>query len=153
VEVSWCARSLWRVLGRGGTTRSGCTIRGLSKVVGIQIKIRPCSRIVLKSKFVLKRKQVLRVYCGGKCSINERMTAAIMNSDTRNQSTCLHSIAKHILSRFVFGNAKLTATYDSIRLRLFTKFLDAPHDAIALAPPSHQMFMGGLCDSSAFGGR
>jgi hypothetical protein len=78
-----------------------------------------------RGQVVSKKRLVLGVYCGGKCSINERMTAAIMNSDTRNQSTCLHSIAKHILSRFVFGNAKLTATYDSIALRPFTKFLDA----------------------------
>ena len=77
----------------------------------------------------------MRAYCDGKCSINERMTAVTRNSDNRNQSTSLHSNTKYMLGRFVFDKAKLTATYDSIKVES-TKFLDAPHDAIALAPPS-----------------
>jgi hypothetical protein len=58
---------------------------------------------------------MLSVYSS--CRINERMAAATIHSDTKNQSTSLHSIAIHRLSQFVSRILMLTATDDSIIIR------------------------------------
>jgi hypothetical protein len=75
-----------------------------------------------------------------------------MTSDTKNQSTRLHSITKYILSRFASRKGKLTATYDSIGGRTFSKFLDAPHDAMRASPSIPPNPRDGACkDPPHFG--